>query len=481
MKLKKIISDVFYGILQSYEGKKFWPSLITKLVMALVSAVITAFFANTLFSVNSTVNQIFSALFFYFIILSVSKLINEIKQKGVKEKLKPTFLNMVKLAPPSLWFFLGALVVALFLPYPFVLSLALLLFCSALSQKNSLLLNVKKAVLKKSDPKTEGKGLAAASSGLLVCGLVMCILVNVGVPSVYNLIDKKIYLPGETTQSNTDKEQEENNSVQESTSAADGTGDVSSDNTAATDVKQVAQQLMNDMIANAGGDRSKFDSLFRNTDESEIDKYYNTSFEQFKNYDKSLVAIAAQNDRYVWFTVLYYSIPADYPAQNESSVYLSTIMGNENGEWKIENTAEAKSQLQSEYEKASFTQDGYSAYQNGNAWAKFFIPFQLEGNDTLYYENTVMCKVTEMYMDDEGNANVTFYCSNGTGREVTVKELKDLTVTDSETTLFSIGTEFNHTLAPGEVFIHTVTVTADSIDFSTWNSPRIANFEFTFE
>ena len=50
MKLKNIISNAFDAIISSYEGKKFWPSLILRLIMALAAAVITAVFANTLFS-----------------------------------------------------------------------------------------------------------------------------------------------------------------------------------------------------------------------------------------------------------------------------------------------------------------------------------------------------------------------------------------------------------------------------------------------
>ena len=67
MKLKNILSNAFDAIISSYEGKRFWPSLILRLVMALASAVITAVFANTLFSKNNIVNQIFAALFFYFL------------------------------------------------------------------------------------------------------------------------------------------------------------------------------------------------------------------------------------------------------------------------------------------------------------------------------------------------------------------------------------------------------------------------------
>ena len=75
MKLKNIISNAFDAIISSYEGKKFWPSLILRLIMALAAAVITAVFANTLFSKNTVVNQIYAALLFYFLMVSVRKLI----------------------------------------------------------------------------------------------------------------------------------------------------------------------------------------------------------------------------------------------------------------------------------------------------------------------------------------------------------------------------------------------------------------------
>lgn len=88
MKLKNILSNAFDAIISSYEGKRFWPSLILRLVMALASAVITAVFANTLFSKNNIVNQIFAALFFYFLMVSISKLITEIKRGGFGKRLK---------------------------------------------------------------------------------------------------------------------------------------------------------------------------------------------------------------------------------------------------------------------------------------------------------------------------------------------------------------------------------------------------------
>ncbi|HAY97205.1 MAG TPA: hypothetical protein DCY23_02695, partial [Ruminococcaceae bacterium] len=103
--IKEILTNALYGMLRSYEGIRFVPSLIIKLVMSLASAIITAFFAGTLFSKNNTANQIFAALFFYFLITAVSSLITEIKRGGIMGRLKTLLGNMVRLKPPALWFF----------------------------------------------------------------------------------------------------------------------------------------------------------------------------------------------------------------------------------------------------------------------------------------------------------------------------------------------------------------------------------------
>lgn len=184
-KIKEILTNALYGMLRSYEGKRFLPALLVKLAMALVSAIVTAFFASTLFSQNSTANQIFSALFFYFLITAVSNLITEIRRGGIGGRLKGTLCNMVRLKPPALWFFLAAIVTALFLPYAFVLSLAFLLFISAVSGENSVLLGIKNAVTKGKNPERSGKGLAAFASGLIACGLAVCILSILGIPTLF--------------------------------------------------------------------------------------------------------------------------------------------------------------------------------------------------------------------------------------------------------------------------------------------------------
>lgn len=486
MKLKNILSNAFDAIISSYEGKRFWPSLILRLVMALASAVITAVFANTLFSKNNIVNQIFAALFFYFLMVSISKLITEIKRGGFVKRLKATVCNMVRLKLPALWFFIAAVVIALFLPYAFVLSLALLLFCSAVSENNSLLLGVKNAVTKGKNPERSGKGLAAFTSGLIACGLIICILTNLGVPTLYGVIDGSNPKPGTTQTEPAGKDDGSSTNTPSDTDQTSGiplkpSGDDTKEKDDA-DITEAAKQLTDKLIEYAGKDKKEFKKLFRNTDDSVIDQYYNTSYDKFREYGKSLIAVAAKDKDFVWFTALYYQIPENYPAEKEKSVYLSTIMTRADDGWKLEWNDDVRSKLQAKYDEAGFTFDGLSAKEDGRAWAKFFIPFDLN-NTEIFYEDAVMCKVTEMYIDTNDNLQLTVYASNGTDKAVKLTGV-DITVADGDQKLFEKHFDINFDIAveKDSKTLYTLTLfSPQDINLTTWNRPKITDFSFSYE
>lgn len=486
MKLKNILSNAFDAIISSYEGKRFWPSLILRLVMALASAVITAVFANTLFSKNNIVNQIFAALFFYFLMVSISKLITEIKRGGFGKRLKATVCNMVRLKLPALWFFIAAVVIALFLPYAFVLSLALLLFCSAVSENNSLLLGVKNAVTKGKNPERSGKGLAAFTSGLIACGLIICILTNLGVPTLYGVIDGSNPKPGTTQTEPAGKDDGSSTNTPSDTDQTSGipirpSGDDTKEKDNA-DITEAAKQLTDKLIEYAGKDKKEFKKLFRNTDDSVIEQYYNTSYDKFREYGKSLIAVAAKDKDSVWFTALYYQIPENYPAEKEKSVYLSTIMTRADDGWKLEWNDDVRSKLQAKYDEAGFTFDGLSAKEDGRAWAKFFIPFDLN-NTEIFYEDAVMCKVTEMYIDTNDNLQLTVYASNGTDKAVKLTGV-DITVADGDQKLFEKHFDINFDIAveKDSKTLYTLTLfSPQDINLTTWNRPKITDFSFSYE
>lgn len=477
MKLKNIISNAFDAIISSYEGKKFWPSLILRLIMALAAAVITAVFANTLFSKNTVVNQIYAALFFYFLMVSVSKLITEIKRGGFGKRLKATVYNMVYLKPPALWFFIAAAVISLLLPYAFVLSLALLLLCSAISDNNSLLIGIKNTVTKDKNPERNGKGLAGFTSGLIACGLIICILTSLGVPTLYGAIDGSNPKHG-TVQS--ESEGKDGGSGTDSSKTPDGTTNTNPTENDDVSVEETAKQLTDKLIKYAGKDKAAFEKLFRNTDDSVIDQYYSTSYDKFREYGKCLIAVAAEDKTSVWFTALYYRIPDGYPEIKEESVYLSTIMTYADDGWKLEWNDDVRSKLQTEYDNSGFTPEGLEAKENGYAWAKFFIPFNPYGM-TVFYEDAVMCKVFEMYMDDNDNLNLTVYMANGTDNDVKLTGI-DISAADGDSKLFEKHFDIDAELKKNDICLYALKLfSPEEIDFTTWNSPKITNFKFSYE
>lgn len=485
MKRKKVLSGVFDAMIGSYAGTKFWPSLILRLVMALASAVITAVFADTLFSQNNIRNQIYAALFFYFLLLSVSKLIAEIRRGGIGGRLKKTLGDMVRLKPPGLWFFLAAAAVALVLPYALVLSLALLLACSAMSAENSVLLSIKNAVVKSKAPEKNGRGLAAAASGLLACGLVICLLANLGVPTLYGVIDGKGRPDSAQTGQN---DPSSTPSPMPTPSASDGGeepggtgGNTSADGgvivSGDTHPAEAARLLTDKLIGYAGSDRKALAGLFRDTDDETIDQYYDTSFAAFKAYDKCLIAIAAQDENSVWFTALYYRIPDGYPAEREDTVYLSTIMTRGSDGWKLTWNEDVRTRLSADYTDAGSTYAGREAREAGRAWAKFFIPFDLYGA-MLYYDDAVLCKPVEMFVDEEGNIQITLYASNATGKDLGLAGV-DITVSDGGEALFSRHFSSDWLLQNGNATTFTFTIPAAEAGFDTWSRPTIDAFTFT--
>lgn len=245
-----------------------------------------------------------------------------------------------------------------------------------------------------------------------------------------------------------------------------------------TDITEAAQILTDKLIEYAGKDKNSFEKLFRNTESTVIDQYYTTDYAKFREYGKSLIAIATQEGDSVWFTALYYQIPANYPAEREQSVYLSTIMTRGNGGWKIEWNDAARSELQSGYDDAGFTYSGREAMEQGYAWAKFFVPFDIN-NTMIFYDDAVMCKVTEMYMDINNNVQITLYTANGTDKDVGLSGV-DIAVADGDSPLFSKHFDMDLSITERNVSIYTLTIPSEELNFTTWSSPKITDFRFSY-
>ena len=147
--------------------------------------------------------------------------------------------------------------------------------------------------------------------------------------------------------------------------------------------------------------------------------------------------------------------------------------------WKIEWNEDARSRLQSSYDNAGFSYYGREAMEQGYAWAKFFIPFDLN-TAMLFYDGAVMCKVTEMYMDINNNVQITLYVSNGTGKDIGLTNV-DITAVDGDRPLFGKSFDMDLFIGQSDAFTCGLTIPSEELDFTTWTSPKITDFKFSYE
>ena len=150
-----------------------------------------------------------------------------------------------------------------------------------------------------------------------------------------------------------------------------------------------------------------------------------------------------------------------------------------NDGWKIEWNDDVRSRLQSDYDNAGFSYDGLEAKEQGYAWAKFFIPFDLN-NTMIFYENAVLCKVTEMYMDINNNVQITLYVSNGTDKDIGLTGV-DITTVDGDTKLFGKHFDMEQLVVNGTASVYTLTIPSEELDFTAWSSPKITDFKFSYD
>ena len=98
----------------------------------------------------------------------------------------------------------------------------------------------------------------------------------------------------------------------------------------------------------------------------------------------------------------------------------------------------------------------------------------------MFYDDAVMCKVTEMYMDINDNVQITLYISNGTDKDIGLTNV-DMTVADGNRQLFARNFDTDWLVVKGNASFYTLTIPSEELDFTTWSSPEITDFSFSYD
>lgn len=249
-------------------------------------------------------------------------------------------------------------------------------------------------------------------------------------------------------------------------------------NTRYSDLENSVVRLFEGLCTMAGGDYDAFCELFRNMDSSIIDQYYNMEYRDISQFEHETPIIIAQDGNYAYATLLFYTVPADYPRMDLDSYVISTIVScDDSGEWKIEYTDETLSYLQDEYLQAIHTEGGYDAIQSGRPCARFWLSFDLDYAVT--FSGAFVGRVVEMYQYDNGDTVVTLYFSNGTDETVTVGEIQNLCIVDGENVFMQVSADIYSTIEPGSGLLYELNVPADYVTSYGFSRPRVEDFSFT--
>ena len=154
--------------------------------------------------------------------------------------------------------------------------------------------------------------------------------------------------------------------MQSGTGTQDEPDDGWEDTYAASSAEESILALFSNICTMAGGDYGVYCNLFRNVDQNIIDQYYNMQYRDITQFEHALPVIIAQNGGYAYATVVFYTVPSDYPDTDMDTYMISTIVGcDENGEWRVEYNEGTLSLLQDDYLHAIHTGGGYEARMSG--------------------------------------------------------------------------------------------------------------------
>lgn len=245
-----------------------------------------------------------------------------------------------------------------------------------------------------------------------------------------------------------------------------------------SDLENSVVHLFESLCTMAGGDYDAYCELFRNMDNSTIEQYYNMEYRDISQFEHEVPIIIVQDGNYAYATLLFYTVPADYPQTDLDSYMISTIVScDDNGEWRIEYTDETRSYLQDEYLQAIHTEGGYDAVQSGRPCAKFWLSFNLDY--VVTFRGAFVGRVVEMYQYDNGDTVVTLYFSNGTDETVTVEEIQNLCIVDGENVFMQVSADIHSTIEPGAGLLYELNVPADHVTDYGFTKPSVADFTYT--
>ena len=239
-------------------------------------------------------------------------------------------------------------------------------------------------------------------------------------------------------------------------------------------------ELLTNIMNAKNTDKSDYRKYFTSdVSDDLVNKFYSLEYrnpEEFANHE---VVIAAQEGNLCFASVVFYTVPTDYPQTKVDSYIFGALLEYDemSQSLKLKATSVAGSPLEDAYYRNILTDYCYEAYAGGLFFRKYFLPFNL--NQHFGYENIVYGAVTEVFNDEYGNFYVTLYFANETDEKVTIGNMDYLAMECEKGILFEVSAGLNFDLEAHSATVYFLSIPQEYFNYSDVSYVAVSAFEYT--
>ena len=239
-------------------------------------------------------------------------------------------------------------------------------------------------------------------------------------------------------------------------------------------------ELFTNIMNAKNTDRSTFAKYFTSdVSENLVNQFYSMQYRSPSEFANHKVLIAAQEGNLCFASVVFYTVPKDYPKTKVDSYIFGALLEYDetSKSLKVKATSVAGSPLEDTYYRNTLTDYCYEAYSLGLFYRKYLPPFNLE--QYFGYENIVYGAVAEVFNDELGNFYVTLYFANETDEKVTIGNMDYLAMECEQGILFEVSAGLNFELDAHSATVYFLSIPQEFFNYSEVSYVSVSAFEYT--
>lgn len=239
-------------------------------------------------------------------------------------------------------------------------------------------------------------------------------------------------------------------------------------------------ELFTNIMNAKNTDKSAYKKFFTSdVSDALLNQFYSVEYRNPKEFTNHEVIIAAREGNLCFASVVFYTVPTDYPQTKIDSYVFGALLEYDEASraLKLKATSVKGSALEELFYSNILTDYCYDAYTTGLFFSKYWLPFDL--NRSFGYDGTVYGAVIEAFNDELGNFYVTLYFSNETDEKVTIGNMDYLAMECEKGILFEVSAGLNLDIEAHSATVHYLSIPKEYFNYSEVSRVAVSAFEYT--